>query len=105
MRRILLAFLVLAAFRAEPAAEKSSPVEIYPLETPSAEPSEPTAITADTETGLWLGLQSSGTIAGRRYVLPGKEATQIYQRYLKSFEHPIPEQFNFKRSTSSRSSR
>ncbi|BBA32526.1 putative uncharacterized protein [Methylocaldum marinum] len=105
MRCILFAFPVLAALRATSAVADSAPVEIYPLETPSAEPSAARTIAAETETGLWLGLQSSGTIAGRRYILPGKEATQIYQRYLKSFEHPIPEQFNFKRSTSSRSSR
>lgn len=51
-------------------------------------------IQAPTQTHLWMKLQSSGAVAGTRYKTPGQTATQIYQRYLKSFTHPIPERFN-----------
>lgn len=48
---------------------------------------------ADTQTRLWLQLQTSGAMAGSRYDLYGQAATLNYQRYLNSFSHPIPEQF------------
>jgi len=48
---------------------------------------------ADTQTGLWLKLQASGAMAGSRFDQHGQVATTIYQRYLNSFSHPIPEQF------------
>lgn len=51
-------------------------------------------IETDTQSRLWLKLQASGALAGTRYKLPGQTATQTYQRYLKSFTHPIPLQFN-----------
>lgn len=62
---------------------------------PTAISPEPAAlvIEAPTQTHLWLKLQSSGAIAGTRYKTNGQTATQIYQRYLKSFTHPIPEHF------------
>jgi hypothetical protein len=100
MRRAVFILFILAAMRAESAADDSSAVDVYPLETDS---SEAPAITADTETGYWLQLQSSGAIAGPRYTLPGKAATNIYRRYLDSFTHKVPEQFDFKRSSISRS--
>ncbi len=40
----------------------------------------------------WLELQSSGVEASKnRQMLSGPVADEIYKRYLKSFEHPIPE--------------
>ena len=38
-----------------------------------------------------LTMQSQGTHAGKHLPIPGQEASASYQRYLKSFEHPIPE--------------
>ncbi|ROH92981.1 DUF3613 domain-containing protein [Stagnimonas aquatica] len=42
----------------------------------------------------WIDLQASGSAAaGAVRPLPGEVADAIYQRYLDSFKHPIPEQF------------
>ena len=38
-----------------------------------------------------LSMQAQGTHAGKHLPIPGPEASASYQRYLKSFEHPIPE--------------
>jgi len=103
MRRFVLILLVLAAIRAEASSDDPAPPEVFPLDPSVSDSSEPPAIVADTETGLWMQLQSSGRIAGPRYTLSGKAATNIYQRYLNSFRHPIPEQFDFKRSAVLRS--
>ena len=50
------------------------------------------ALGADTR--AWLQLQASGNAAvGTARPLPGEAADAIYQRYLDSFTHPVPEQF------------
>lgn len=74
------------SFPGPPAADEV----IMPAEEvmPATEISEP--MTADTQTRLWLLQQESGAKAGHRYTLPGQAATLVYQRYLKSFSHPIP---------------
>lgn len=41
----------------------------------------------------WLELQRSGKAAGSRPTLTGEEMQRIYDRYLDSFTHPIPETF------------
>lgn len=41
----------------------------------------------------WLDLQRSGDAAGSRPTLGGQEMQRIYERYLDSFTHPIPERF------------
>jgi hypothetical protein len=38
-----------------------------------------------------LQLQTSGSQAGKPLPMLGDEATASYRRYLKSFEHPIPD--------------
>jgi hypothetical protein len=38
-----------------------------------------------------LQLQADGTQAGKPLPMLGDEATAAYRRYLKSFEHPIPD--------------
>jgi 3-deoxy-D-manno-octulosonic-acid transferase len=44
------------------------------------------------ETRSWLELQSGGAAASKNHqIVSGPVADRIYQRYLKSFEHPIPE--------------
>lgn len=57
----------------------------------AAEPVSP--VGADTR--AWLALQSSGNSADAttERPLPGEVADRIYQRYLKSFEQPIPAEF------------
>ncbi|HUP92225.1 MAG TPA: DUF3613 domain-containing protein [Solimonas sp.] len=46
------------------------------------------------ETKVWLELQRSG-VAGTQapQTMSGEVADQVYERYLKSFAHPIPENF------------
>lgn len=46
-----------------------------------------------SETEAWLDLQRSGREAAAPRPLSGDVASRIYQRYLKSFTHPIPESF------------
>jgi hypothetical protein len=47
-----------------------------------------------SETQQWLALQVSGASASAEArPMPGEVATQVYQRYLASFSHPIPETF------------
>lgn len=43
------------------------------------------------ETHAWLELQRSGKAAGLSHPLSADAANLSYQRYLKSFTHPIPE--------------
>jgi len=103
MRSLLFALFIMAAASAGAVADDSAPARVFPLDPAASESLAPPGIAADTETGYWLQLQSSGRIAGPRYALPGQAATHVYQRYLKSFTHRIPEQFDFKRSSVSRS--
>lgn len=74
--------------------------------------SKPTASTASTattaaktapqrgegfgaDTRYWTSLQVSGAAATRdERPLPGEVATKIYERYVQSFTHPIPERFS-----------
>ncbi|MDD3676612.1 DUF3613 domain-containing protein [Thauera propionica] len=42
-------------------------------------------------TRVWLAYQCSGQAAGKPHPLDGEAAHRGYLRYLKSFEHPIPE--------------
>ncbi|MGR8931869.1 MAG: DUF3613 domain-containing protein [Gammaproteobacteria bacterium] len=62
-------------------------------------------IEAGSETEVWLKLQTSGKLAGTIYATPGQTANQIFHRYLRSFTHPIPDQFPHERSTGSSGSR
>ena len=58
-----------------------------------------------SQTRLWLGTQTSGVSAVTdERPMPGEVATLVYQRYLNSFTHPIPERYesnSFKSSASS----
>ena len=48
-----------------------------------------------TETKAWLDLQKSGKAASKEArPVPGEIAEKTYDRYLKSFDHPIPEEFS-----------
>jgi hypothetical protein len=47
-----------------------------------------------SQTRLWLSTQVSGTNSvTEQRPMPGEVATQVYQRYLNSFTHPIPEHY------------
>ena len=52
----------------------------------------------------WLAIQTSGAYAVTEdRPMPGEAATLVYQRYLNSFTHPIPERYekdSFKTSDS-----
>lgn len=46
------------------------------------------------QTRQWLELQRSNNAAlGAPRPMPGEVADEVYQRYLKSFTNPIPDQF------------
>jgi hypothetical protein len=55
---------------------------------------ETAATPVGTDTRAWLQLQASGDAAdGSERPMPGEVADRVYQRYLKSFEQPIPTEF------------
>lgn len=65
------------------------------------EPAPVSAFTADPgpldlgrvgeSTRAWLNFQCSGQAAGAAHPQTGEAASRSYARYLKSFEHPIPD--------------
>lgn len=58
-----------------------------------------------TETRAWLELQRSGNAAlGAPRPMSGEVADKVYERYLRSFGHPIPDTFNRERFVSEGSS-
>lgn len=53
------------------------------------------------QTRAWVDLQASGTQASTaERPMTGELAERVYQRYLDSFTHPIPEQFQREAFTS-----
>lgn len=49
---------------------------------------------AGEATRLWLDRQSQGSQASdKAQTLPGPAMERVYERYLKSYTHPIPEHF------------
>lgn len=49
----------------------------------------------------WLELQRSGFIASQhRQTVSGPVASEIYQRYVESFKHPIPDLYKSERKSS-----
>ncbi len=100
MRNLYLSLPIFAALNAPAAftqAVSETLQDTYPPETEEIVPATliPIPQEADTQTQLWLQLQESGAMAGSRYTLPGQAATLIYQRYLRSFTHPIPLEFEY----------
>jgi hypothetical protein len=46
------------------------------------------------QTRQWLELQTEGRLASTKsYQMPGPVSEKVYQRYLNSFDYPIPEYF------------
>lgn len=78
-------------------APTAPPATVGSPAPPSAAPAPTTADSANEETQVGnttrqlLSMQAQGTHAGKHLAIPGQEASASYQRYLKSFEHPIPE--------------
>lgn len=60
-----------------------------------------------TETRGWIALQKSPMTTAKGPVrgLPGEAAERVYQRYLQSFTHPIPERYDRDRFASEGQSR
>ncbi len=46
-------------------------------------------------TTTWLDMQRAGNHAGKPNPIPGEATARAYERYLKSFEAPIPERFQY----------
>ncbi|GGA01856.1 DUF3613 domain-containing protein [Dyella caseinilytica] len=80
------------------------PVSALAQQAPNTAPNTPTPGFAPAEsappfhasqvgdtTRYVLQLQADGTQAGKPLPMLGDEATAAYRRYLKSFEHPIPD--------------
>ena len=69
----------------------SPPTAAMPAQTAVATDGANTQTSMGEVTRQLLSMQSQGTHAGKHLPIPGQEASASYQRYLKSFEHPIPE--------------
>lgn len=77
-----------------PAGTANTPAEPSPAAPMAAAPatdSGDTTTHVGSVTRQLFAMQSQGTNAGRALPIPGPEASASYQRYLKSFAHPIPE--------------
>lgn len=60
----------------------------------AAEPPAPGVLLDASELNAWTAQQRDGTAASpHRQTLSGKAMERAHERYLKSFEHPIPERF------------
>ncbi|WP_031431257.1 DUF3613 domain-containing protein [Methylomicrobium agile] len=66
-----------------------SPILLFGAHIAAADPPKRSV---GEETRRWLELQSSGAAASTtRQTVSGPVADAIYQRYVESFKHPIPE--------------
>lgn len=73
------------------AAIQPTPPAAAPVQAPPVADSTETATSIGSVTKQLFAMQSRGTNNGRALPIPGPEASASYQRYLKSFTHPIPE--------------
>lgn len=71
-------------------APTTAPTTTPVAQVADARPTEDSTQVGDVTHQLFA-MQAQGTQAGRHLSIPGQEASASYQRYLKSFEHPIPE--------------
>ena len=72
-------------------ATPAPPAAAYPLPPPRQATRERPRSQIGDATRAALRLQAGGEQAGPRLPILGDQATLSYARYLKSFEHPIPE--------------
>lgn len=84
--------LTCAAYAAEPAKAVSSPAAVPPSPTVVVRYEHPSRVVIGQETAKLLAMQRTAA-AQRDRPIDGEQATRSYARYLKSFEHPIPEAF------------
>lgn len=84
MKRILMTALLAAL--GVPAA-----IHAQPAATPAADRTPGKG----AQTREWIELQKSGQAAPREAEapMPGEVADRVYQRYVESFAHPIPETY------------
>jgi len=75
---------------APPAVTDPLPMASAPVERYAPPPPPPRTEIGQTTRDL-LRMQAEGTHAGPRLPILGDQAAASYQRYLKSFEHEIPE--------------
>ncbi|MCK9531506.1 MAG: DUF3613 domain-containing protein [Gammaproteobacteria bacterium] len=75
---LLACLLPLAGAHAAPAANEPAPTR---------------ADERGADTAAWLEIQRTGNYAGKPSPMPGDATSRAYQRYLQSFEAPIPEHF------------
>ncbi len=54
---------------------------------------KPSNTAIGTDTRSLLAIQREGSQAGAMLPMPGEQAALAHARYLKSFQHPIPERF------------
>ncbi len=75
-----------------PAAAPADAAASAPVATPVAAPAQGQGF--GSQTRFWLATQTSGvsSVTDER-PMPGEAATLVYQRYLTSFTHPIPERY------------
>ncbi|MGC3255319.1 DUF3613 domain-containing protein [Pseudomonas aeruginosa] len=64
----------------------------WAADTPAVRPAAPATAEPQTATRAWLAIQASGRSASPvRQSATAAERQRAYQRYLKSYEHEIPE--------------
>jgi hypothetical protein len=80
------------AVLAQPDSGAASAPVSAPAVTPVAAPTQGQGF--GSQTRFWLATQTSGVsgVTDER-PMPGEAATLVYQRYLTSFTHPIPERY------------
>ena len=93
--------LPFAALAQPDTSAASTPASAPPAAATAAPAAEPAAVSAPvagqgfgSQTRFWLATQTSGvsSVTDER-PMPGEVATLVYQRYLNSFTHPIPERY------------
>lgn len=89
---IVLALAVVPALQVQAQEPEAPPTDAAPA---AAEPAH------GDESRAWLDLQAGGNAASPTPAsVPGEVADRVYARYLKSFEHPIPEHLEREKFTS-----
>ena len=79
---------------------QSQPVVANPNSAPSERPSNAVVLLSPQQSILYVGDQTNAMLAlqkqsagVRSRAIDGEQAARSYERYLKSFEHPIPEHY------------
>lgn len=86
------------AVLAQPESPAAAAPAAAPADAAAAAPAPVAAPVAGqglgSQTRFWLATQASGVSSvTEERPMPGEAATLVYQRYLTSFTHPIPERY------------